>query len=977
MLARSLPLLLCAGPAAAETLVVNASGQSPFSSVQQAIDAGADGDVILVFPGTYGPADLGAKNLVLLSTGGPLVTTIDAAGVPGPALVIAGQQGPQTLVLGFTLTGGTGFLDPTVSAWVGGGLYVGKDARPRVAGNVIAGNTADFGGGVGVIDASPLLLSNIVEANVAAVAGGGTWIQGAASSGEPTVSGCETLRGNTGAAVGGLYVGTAPVELWNPILSTNSGERGGAWLTLGASGLLLHPTIFANQGGTSAAGGLELEGAGVSVGGALVVDNVGAWGVLRSVAGPWTYNDVVGNSGAAYGGPLGDPTGLDGNLSQVPQFLLATPQDPYDDDLSLVAGDPLWNLGDPAPGALDLDGSRAAMGADGGPRTGCDLDGDGVGPTDLPADCRPLEGAFHPHAYEVDDGLDLDCDGWGTQERVELVLNDGGFASDGGWAFAAPTALPGRGFLGIQAWCTGCTSPPPGGTDTSLERSFDLSALPPGSPVRLLLVHAWSGADGQDGGAVDRWDGSAWVDLPPEGGYPGTLDALAPGNALVAEGRGSAFTGDSGGYVLSTFRLDVDAGGLATVRLRHATASSGTGLGWTVARALLQVIDADGDGRAATLADCDDDDPTVFVGAVETPYDGVDQDCILGDLVDVDGDSVVAQEAGGGDCDDGDPQIAPGAAEVPYDGIDQDCDGLDLTDVDGDGADGPSALGSDCDDGDITVHPGAIDVPYDGIDQDCDGTDLADADGDGWDATGGPPDWDCDDSDPAIHPGAIDDCGDGIDDNCDGAIDFQLDLDGDDRGPCDGDCDDGEPAVFPGAPELCDGLDNDCDGVVHGAELDLDGDGVRPCGGDCDDFDPAVGGRPDACDGLDNDCDGEVDEGHDIDGDGFSSCLGADCDDLRAVSHPGAPIRCEEPGDADCNGLRDDEEEACAPPAGCGGCDAGGGGSGQVLSWMLGGLVLARGRPGRRGTTSPQANVVPRPARPLSSSRFPIRRPAS
>ncbi|MBW2256466.1 MAG: OmpA family protein [Deltaproteobacteria bacterium] len=92
----------------------------------------------------------------------------------------------------------------------------------------------------------------------------------------------------------------------------------------------------------------------------------------------------------------------------------------------------------------------------------------------------------------------------------------------------------------------------------------------------------------------------------------------------------------------------------------------------------------------------------------------------------------------GPDCDDEDPTIYDGAPEIPYDDIDQDCDGSDLTDVDGDGYDGPSSgpgAGPDCDDANNQVHPGAFDIPGNGIDEDCfDGDaipDPGDSDGDG------------------------------------------------------------------------------------------------------------------------------------------------------------------------------------------------------------------------------------------------------
>ncbi|MCB9778899.1 MAG: putative metal-binding motif-containing protein [Alphaproteobacteria bacterium] len=77
------------------------------------------------------------------------------------------------------------------------------------------------------------------------------------------------------------------------------------------------------------------------------------------------------------------------------------------------------------------------------------------------------------------------------------------------------------------------------------------------------------------------------------------------------------------------------------------------------------------------------------------------------------------------DCDDTDASVFPGASEVPYDGIDQACDG-DAGEYDRDG-DGYNLAGSgaepegDCDDGDPAINPGMLDWCDDDIDQDCDG----------------------------------------------------------------------------------------------------------------------------------------------------------------------------------------------------------------------------------------------------------------
>jgi hypothetical protein len=95
-------------------------------------------------------------------------------------------------------------------------------------------------------------------------------------------------------------------------------------------------------------------------------------------------------------------------------------------------------------------------------------------------------------------------------------------------------------------------------------------------------------------------------------------------------------------------------------------------------------FDQDGDGfvdgadpgcagaYAASLLDCDDDDPVVHPGAGEVPCNGIDDDCdpSTADRVDADDDGYDDCE----DCDDRDPNQNPGETEV-CDGVDNDCDG--------------------------------------------------------------------------------------------------------------------------------------------------------------------------------------------------------------------------------------------------------------------------------------------------------------
>ncbi len=144
--------------------------------------------------------------------------------------------------------------------------------------------------------------------------------------------------------------------------------------------------------------------------------------------------------------------------------------------------------------------------------------------------------------------------------------------------------------------------------------------------------------------------------------------------------------------------------------------------------------DLDGDGNFALDClgtDCDDSDPTSFVGAPEDGGtgtgngDGIDNDCdgIIDEGTldyDDDGDGLTEVQ---GDCDDSNPLVNPNNSEVLGNGLDDDCDGFtdsNTLDFDDDG-DGLSEADGDCDDDNASVSTSATEIVGNGIDDDCDG----------------------------------------------------------------------------------------------------------------------------------------------------------------------------------------------------------------------------------------------------------------
>lgn len=117
---------------------------SQVPTIQGAIDLAADGDRVLVEPGTYFEAvDFLGKGIILESTGGPEVTILDGSLVQDTIVRMVGTSQPRAL-RGFTLQSGGVWAN--TSPLIAGGAVRVDGPNATIQGNILKDNFGAFGG---------------------------------------------------------------------------------------------------------------------------------------------------------------------------------------------------------------------------------------------------------------------------------------------------------------------------------------------------------------------------------------------------------------------------------------------------------------------------------------------------------------------------------------------------------------------------------------------------------------------------------------------------------------------------------------------------------------------------------------------------------------------------------------------------------------------------------------------------------------
>jgi len=437
-------------------------------TIQAAINAAEEGDLVVVDPGTYFETiNFLGKAITLRSSGGPSNTIIDGD-MSGSVVQCVNGEGSGTVLEGFTVTRGhadvgAGMLNigssPTIIDCIftdnhaddrGGGMY-NREGNPIIIASTFAGNTSvEMGGGMFNFRASPEVTDCIFTQNSSNKGGGMrnylnshatvtnsifsnnvAWEEGGGmdnrKNSNAVVTGC-VFEGNTaGSGGGGMhnYVGRA-VATGNPIIINclffdNSAPSGAGIRNNDPDPTIINTTITYNNG----------PGISSRNGSAPIIKNSIVWGN----SGGSFSGASAGLSDVSYSDIEGGFTGT-GNLDENPDFLNST-----GNDYHIAAYSPLIDAGDNTFVLLttDLEGNSRIIGGivDMGAYefvASCsaddELDNDNDGYTTCGGDCDDTDDSINPSVTEVcDDGLDNNCNGTIDEE---FDSDSDGFTTCGG-----------------------------------------------------------------------------------------------------------------------------------------------------------------------------------------------------------------------------------------------------------------------------------------------------------------------------------------------------------------------------------------------------------------------------------------------------------------------------------------------------------------------------------------------------------------
>ncbi len=334
-----------------------------FKTIQEGINATLPGDIVIAAEGTYQECiDFGGKAITVRSQDPSVPDVVDGTVIDGLSMgrviTFNSDEGPDSVLCGFTITGGWATSE-------GGGGILCNGASPVIANNVIRNNRIMTGNGAGVccIASSAVISDNVIT--------------------------CNRCFGNQDKG-GGIYCSGGSPEISRNTVSFNSAaSHGGGICLYDSAALVMNNTVFGN-GADSSGGGIHSSGSGASIISNTIANNQ-AWESGGGVHGGTVSNCIVwGNTAwqspqvfeatVTYSCIEGGYAGQ-GNLPYHPYFV-----DTDADNYHLLSWSPCIDAGGPASdysNEPEPNGGRINIGADGNTadatsKSYSDEDGDGL-----------------------------------------------------------------------------------------------------------------------------------------------------------------------------------------------------------------------------------------------------------------------------------------------------------------------------------------------------------------------------------------------------------------------------------------------------------------------------------------------------------------------------------------------------------------------------------------------------------------------
>jgi len=211
-----------------------------YGTIQEAVNASVNGDVIVVRPGVYVEnIDFIGKEITVTTEKGPTITIIDGNKVKSVATFISGE-GPGTILEGFTLTNGSGSPEPL--GYVSGGAIYCEGSSPIIRNNIITKNIvpAGFGAGIFLFESSPEITGNTFHENQSKFCGGGIYSR----KSSPLITNNTIFNNKSHETTGGGITCSwnARPRIINNTIYKNESQYGGGI----ASGIGAHPIVVNN-----------------------------------------------------------------------------------------------------------------------------------------------------------------------------------------------------------------------------------------------------------------------------------------------------------------------------------------------------------------------------------------------------------------------------------------------------------------------------------------------------------------------------------------------------------------------------------------------------------------------------------------------------------------------------------------------------------------------------------------------------------